>query len=731
MTRMKKWLSLLLTVTLLLGMSAALGQEAQQPQAAAEAATTAEIAAEATTAPEASPAPEGEKNAAQWTVMLYLCGTDLETNYAMATYNLQEIAETTPSPDVNLVIETGGAKTWYAKETVGLDIATDKLQRYHYDADGYTLDEELPLDNMASASTLTDFIVWSAENYPAEKYMLVLWDHGGGSLTGLIMDELHNQAIMPLDQLGLALKNANVPLEAVVLDTCLMATLEMAQAIQDSAKYLIASEESVPGQGSAYRQWLQYLYNTPACNGARFGRMFCDMIQQKYVELGLSTASQSLTYSVIDLSKIDAVGAAFDQMFLEISDLLSDPQYFYAFGYATQHMQRYTYPVMVDVADMAMRAQNIAISNETASAVLEAVTDAVVYNVKGEQRSYSYGLAFYYEPTAVRWFLDSYAKICKSAPYLAFLDAVNMGWTAPEWVYEQTPRLKDVSRQDYIVETAVGLTEEGLPRLTITNGKNAVTTVDIVLYQYDKAAGAWLALGESDMVEGEFEDGVFWSEFPEDWMTFNDNLCQMSIVEETMAHTLYNIPFQIYDEYMMPYKFNFRMAYIYDVPLDQQPEPEPAADAENSGAAESAEAAADEKPEPDMTDEAAEQEPTDPYAGHFELYGVWDGDEASSVSLPSRNTRELTSYFGATINMLRDRVLLPGYEDMGQEVGKPFELNEDCAIEQKPLPKGDYAFAFKVTDVFGKTQISEPIEVSWNGKTAAFVYEDPLAAMAE
>ena len=100
-----------------------------------------------------------------------------------------------------MVIETGGAREWHAEESLGLDISSERLQRWRYDANGYALVEELPLDNMASGGTLTDFIVWGSENYPAEKYMLVLWDHGGGSLTGLVSDALHNNAIMPLNQM--------------------------------------------------------------------------------------------------------------------------------------------------------------------------------------------------------------------------------------------------------------------------------------------------------------------------------------------------------------------------------------------------------------------------------------------------------------------------------------------------------------------------------------------------
>ena len=695
------WLAILITLC-----GAFAVAEGTEPSAA----PTATEAPVATEAPAATEAPDQTAEKAQWTVLIYLCGTDLESQGSMGTYNLQEIAATTPEAGVNVVIETGGAREWHAKETLGLDIAVDKLQRYHFDAEGFALDEELPLDNMASASTLTDFIQWGAKAYPAEKYMLLLWDHGGGSVSGLVSDELHGGAIMPLNQLEIALNNAGVQLEAIALDTCLMATLETAQAVQNSAKYLVASEETVPGKGSAFQTWLQYLYNNPACDGARFGKVMCDATQQKYAELGMTSSARQLTFSVIDLSKIDAVGQAFDKMVTEISALLANPEDFNAFGYYTQNMQHYYYSSMVDIADMASRAQNKALSNDTANAVIEAVDSAVVYNVKGDQRSYSHGLSFYYEPTASDMVLDHYARSCKSAPYLAFLDAVSMGWTAPEWVYEQTERVPDIARKDYTVEVAANLTGEGLPLLTVTNAKQAVAAIDTLLYQYDKRTDSWLALGEDTQVDGDFDVGVFMAEFPQQWFALNGNICRMSIEEETATHTLYNIPFEIIIPELFSLPMQFRAAYVYDVPLSDDIEQEaPPAEEEESAEADV----------PAEGEESAE-EPVDPYAGHYEFYGVWDQDSGNSTALPSRNTEELSAYYGYDIQISVPRVSLPDHYDAGTALSKAFKLNADLQLNTVPMPKGDYAMVFKVTDVFGKIVMSDPVYVAWNGKTATY-----------
>lgn len=658
----KKWLALILTALLVFSFTAAL---AEAPAAA-----------------------EGDDKA-QWTVMIYLCGTDLETEGAAATWNLRELAQTKPNDAVNVVIETGGTREWHAQE-LGLDIASDKLQRYSFDENGYTLVEEQPLANMAAAETLTDFVSWGAKTYPAEKYLLVLWDHGGGSLRGLIQDELHNYAIMPLDQLEIALTNAKVPLEAVLMDTCLMATLETAQAVQGSAKYLIASEEIVPGAGTSYQDWMQYLYDTPAAGGAMLGRRVCDSIQQKYAELGMTETSRQLTFSVIDLAKIDAVAAAFDQMFLEAGKLLANPEEFFTFAYYGDRAQTFAYPTSVDLADLAARLRNKAISNQTAGAVIDAVADAVLYCIKGDQRSYSSGLAFYYEPTANISTLDHYARSCKSAPYLAFLDAASMGWTAPAWVYEQTPRLPDVTRENYVVETEISITADGLPKLTVTNAPHAVSEVNTVLYQYDKASDLWLKLGEDADVTGSFDEGVFYGKFPNEWFTMDGNFCEIDIVSETDSYILYNIPFRVTLENGAS-NLAFRMAYVFD----QQEEA-----AEEAG--EETEPALDSIPE-----------------GHFEFYGIWDRDSADSISLPSRNAIESRTLYGYPVQMLR-KALNSDLESQNSVPSKAFTFSANTMLSSKTLPKGEYFMLFEVTDVFGNDIQTDFYSITWDGKKAVF-----------
>ena len=638
---------------------------------------------------------------ADWTVLIYLCGTDLETNNQMATLNLREIAQTTPSEQVNVVIETGGTRKWHAAEAIdGLNIAADKLQRYQYDASGFTLVEEQPLASMASAETLSDFVRWGTQRYPAQKTMLLLWDHGGGSFGGIISDELHHDSIMSLEDVGRALKDAEANLEAIVMDACLMASLETAQMVQPYAHYLIASEELDPSEGSAFTTWLQYLYDTPSCDGSRFGRVFCDSIQQKYMELG-QTDTNTLTFSTIDLTKLDAVSAAFDRMFTEVGELLDDPTYFNVFGYYTQHAQSFSMPQMIDLADLAVKTRNKALSNETAGAVLEAVENAVVYCIKGSAHSYSHGLSFYYAPQESVYRLDHFARCCRSAPYLAFLDRASMSWTAPEWVYQQVERKPDISREDYIIEMQSSIGENGVPTLTLTNAKNALAVIDVELFDYNEESDVYHLLGADVEVAGDFDSGVFSYQFPGVWPALQGAFCQMSIKDELDEYTLYRVPFIPQDELDACIErgkcYELRVGLIYDDPILPY--------------AEDGDAAAE---------EATDNEALGEITGEYMLYGVWN-NTTSSASFPGRDVWKLDAFDGENLILLRDNINPYTGHVYQSETQETITLNAaEPGFVETDLPSGIYGMVFVVTDVLGNSYRSDPIRIEWDGSAATY-----------
>ena len=236
--------------------------------------------------------------------MVYMCGADLESRSAMATKDLQEMLKASFGSNVRLIIFTGGCSKW--RNSV---ITAKKLERYVASSEGIAFVEDAKLASMGESSTLSDFITWGVKKFPADRTMLVFWDHGGGSLAGVCADELHVAKDGTIDTLTLpemakALKKANHHFDIVGFDTCLMATLETAQAVEPWADYLVASEESEPGGGWAYDSWPAWLAQYPGMDVQELARGICDSYYFKCVD---TYTDDMATLSVTDLSKVPAL----------------------------------------------------------------------------------------------------------------------------------------------------------------------------------------------------------------------------------------------------------------------------------------------------------------------------------------------------------------------------------------------------------------------------------------
>ena len=201
--------------------------------------------------PESSAA-QAEEEQASWTIMLYLCGSDLESNDGTCSDNLKEVLDADFGDRVNVLVLTGGSSRW---DMDGID--PDILEYWHVEDGKLISDRKLEAASMGDPDTLSAFISWGAAACPAEKYGLILWDHGGGSLTGICWDENSDDDNLTLPELTSALDTAGVQLEMIGMDACLMASLETAAAIDGHAAYLVASQESEPGRGWDYRSFLE------------------------------------------------------------------------------------------------------------------------------------------------------------------------------------------------------------------------------------------------------------------------------------------------------------------------------------------------------------------------------------------------------------------------------------------------------------------------------------------
>lgn len=206
------------------------------------------------------------------TIMIYMCGTDLESKYGMGTADLTEMANAA-TDNLNIIVYTGGCKQW--KNSI---VSSSVNQIYKVEPGGLRrLERNMGSAAMTKPSTLSSFIRYCAKNYPADRMDLIFWDHGGGSLSGYGYDEKNSPAgSMSLSGINEALKAGGITYDFIGFDACLMATLENALMLTDYADYLIASEETEPGVGWYYTDWLTRLNANTSISTLEIGKYIVD-----------------------------------------------------------------------------------------------------------------------------------------------------------------------------------------------------------------------------------------------------------------------------------------------------------------------------------------------------------------------------------------------------------------------------------------------------------------------
>ncbi len=262
---------------------------------------------------------------AKWTFMVYMAGFNDLSPFALA--DLQEMRKVGSTDDVRVAV--------FVKRL-------EERSAHHIligkDGRGET---PKPLGNVDSGTpqTLLHFVRWAAKAAPAERYALVVWNHGSGWEPREI-DELYSQvraerglgddavaspreidlrasqgigrslfkqsvaevlALPSLDDRAIAsddgsghsldtIELARVlakaheelggPLELLGMDACLMSNLEVAYEAEAHVRNVVASEELEPGDGWPYTAILRDLTKNPDMTGAELG----EVVVKRYVE---------------------------------------------------------------------------------------------------------------------------------------------------------------------------------------------------------------------------------------------------------------------------------------------------------------------------------------------------------------------------------------------------------------------------------------------------------------
>lgn len=368
---------------------------------------------------------------ADWTVLVYMNADNNLEQAALLDMNEMEAAGS--SERVQVLVQIDRAIGESAEQG---DWTDTRRYRIVGDADPFLITAEplltLGEQNMGDPAVLADFIRWGVQNYPANHYALVLWNHGAG-WQGVSFDndtaEFGGVDNLSLADLAGALAQANVgPLDIIGFDACLMGQLDVLNGLRPYAHIAVASEELTPGLGWNYESLLRSLYARPQMDGRELATQMVNGFISHYT----SVANEDfVTMSAVDLAQLPALAYNVEQL---AAALAQEPAFVAsAIGDARSGAESFArvYPDEVDeyaAVDLhhfahilAQRSPDEAV-RVAAEGVMTAVTEAIIAHGHGPGFKNSQGVAVYF-PRRAEFYNPAYGAVTQLPNWNAFLQS--------------------------------------------------------------------------------------------------------------------------------------------------------------------------------------------------------------------------------------------------------------------------------------------------------------------
>ena len=601
-----------------------------------------------------------------WTIFVYLCGSDLESDGGAASSDIEEAFAAKGSGQVKVVYQTGGSYFWYQ------NINENRVQRYLLEDGDLTLVDEKPEANMGTASTLADFLSWGVSNYPSERMGLILWDHGSGSINGVCFDEQYDYDSLTLGELDHALNQVYDQMtdrfEFIGFDACLMSTLETANVLTPYARYMYASQEMEPGSGWDYTSLLNNLAANPDQDGAQLGEKVCREYYDHCADYGFGS-QRSATFSIIDLSKIDDVLISMNEAFRvvyeqgDLGDVTRAVLEADSFG---GNSVSEGYSNMLDLGNMLDQLSGY---GQEVRDALQTLQSCVLYTMNGRLHKNASGLSVYY-PVSIQGSeeLKIFSQICPSNYYYALIDKIAYGAEngsaadydnstllsdmadINEWLGEESGFTGDVSTNaGEFADIEIGqmgvsdiyFDEDGIYTVSFDN-------MDELAYAccsvgMDDDADGFFYLGTTEEVIYDIDRNCVTDNFDGSWPCINDNLLALELVNTTDSCSIYTCNVLLNDE------VETHLRIEYDGEYDE-----------------------------------------------WCVIGIWDGiDEETGMA--SREVYELQE----------GDVITPAYywfsvdDDEDWYYGDDIVVDGDLEITYEYLPEGVYYYCFELHDIYG------------------------------
>jgi len=348
---------------------------------------------------------------AQWTWLVYMAGdNNLEAAGDANLKNMQQVGST---EQVNVLVQ-------FATEE-------NKTTRYRVEKSNLTVLQEMPGVDCGDPKVLTDFIKWGTQQYPAQYYLIDIWNHGTGwenlppdfnydsirdakpqqsaklkrvkrSVFRTTVHDINSRSINAraiaidcgshdyLDNQKLhdgifdALPNGK-KIDILGCDACMMNMLEISYQVKDTSHYMVGSEQSEPNTGWPYSVILQALTQNPQMSPQDLSKAIVQSYGAWYQQYGNSASDKSATQSALDLGQIepvaDAVNALADLFIANLNNVAG------SISLARDKAQKFDYPEYIDLGDFAAQLLLRLTQNPQITAAASKVRDTLQSQAEG------------------------------------------------------------------------------------------------------------------------------------------------------------------------------------------------------------------------------------------------------------------------------------------------------------------------------------------------------------
>ncbi len=375
-----------------------------------------------------------------WTVMFYQDADDQTLEQDIFT-DLNEAERIGSTDKVNLVAQIdrysggfkgsqsfSGAKRFYLRQDDDLDVINSEEL------------DDLGEVNMADGQVLADFVTWAVGKYPADRYILILSDHGtgwpGGWTDGDMESKPENIQINGFDDMlylnemddtfaKIKSQTGIDKLDIIGYDACLMGSLEVLSMTAPYADYAVLSQEVEPSMGWAYSAFLKKLTSNPKIDSGELAKTIVDTyisedtlitdpearakyVSRTYETSGTVSASQladeetkTVTLAAIDLSKIPGVVDSLDNLVTPMSKInqkVVAGSRAHAKSYENVFGENIPSPY-IDLGNFAKLLEKNSTSENVGKASIElqaAIKKAVIAEKHGPNQKGSNGISIYF-----------------------------------------------------------------------------------------------------------------------------------------------------------------------------------------------------------------------------------------------------------------------------------------------------------------------------------------------